>query len=211
MRLTVIGATGGIGTEVTRQALAGGHEVVAPVRRPERMAVAHERLSVERVDVRDPGQLRNAMKGADAIVSALGPRRGEASHTVLRDSARAALTAMRDAGVTRLVVVSADGAFIQPTDGPVLRYVLKPLVMRVLGEHFADVRAMEAVVRDSGAEWTIVRPPRLTDKAGTGRYRTALDAGLRRGLTIARADVAHAILRAVDDPATVGHVVAVAN
>jgi putative NADH-flavin reductase len=211
MRITVIGATGGIGTEVTRQALAAGHEVTAPVRRPERMSVAHERLSVERVDVGDPEQLRNAMKGSDAIVSALGPRPGQANPTVLRDGARAALTAMREAEVTRLVIVSADGAFIEPTDGPVMRYVLKPIVMRVLREHFVDVRAMEALVRGSDADWTIVRPPRLTDKPGTGRYRTALDGTVRRGVTIARADVAHAILRAIADPGTIRHVVGVAN
>ena len=211
MRLTVIGATGGIGTEVTRQALAAGHEVVAPVRRPDRMAVRHDRLTVERADVRDPEQLRDAVKRSDAIISALGPRRGETSDTVLRDSASAVLAAMRDAGVSRLVVVSADGAFIEPTDGPVMRFVLKPVAMRVLREHFSDVRAMETVVRASGADWTLVRPPRLTDKPGTGRYRTRLDGPVRRGLTIARADVAHAILRAVDDPTTIRHWLGVAN
>src|SRR5438270_2600410 len=154
MRLAVIGATGGIGTEVVKQALAAGHEVVAPVRRPERMAVRHDRLTVERVDVRDPDQLRTVVKGSDAVVSALGPRRGEASDMVLRDSAQAVLAAMRETGLARLVIVSAGGAFIEPTDGPVTRHLLKPIVMRVLREHFVDVRAMETVVRDSAADWT---------------------------------------------------------
>ena len=210
MRITVIGATGGIGTEVARQALAAGHEVVAPVRRPDRMTVSGAGLTVERADVLDTEQLLPLVKGTDAVVSALGQRPGDRAG-VVAGGARAAVPAMRAAGVSRLLVVSAEGAFTNPTDGPLVRFVLKPVVARVFRAGFADVREMEWVVRDSGLDWTIVRPPRLTDAPYTGRYRTALDRGLPNGFQICRADVAHAILSAIGNPETVGHVLGVAH
>jgi uncharacterized protein YbjT (DUF2867 family) len=57
---------------------------------------------------------------------------------------------------------------------------------------------MEDVLRDSGLDWTSVRPPRLTDKPLTGRYRTAIGRNVRRGYFLARADLAHAMLGTLD-------------
>ena len=71
-------------------------------------------------------------------------------------------------------------------------------------ELYTDLEAMEAVLRDSGLDWTAVRPPKLTDNPGTGHYRRAVDAN-PGGNTITRADVARAMLDCVTDPATSGH------
>src|SRR5256885_6749263 len=125
MKLTVIGGTGGIGTQVIQQALAAGHEVAAPVRDPARMRVSGARLTVEPVDVLDPEALATVLKGRDAVVSALGPRRGDAAD-VLSAGARALVPAMAAAGVARLAIVSADGAFVQPTDPWLLRRGFNP-------------------------------------------------------------------------------------
>jgi putative NADH-flavin reductase len=209
MRITVIGATGGIGTEVTKQALAAGHEVVAPVRNPARMALAEPALTVLPVDVLDPEQLLPAVEGADAVVSALGPRRGDHAE-VLAPGARGAAAAMAKAGVRRLVIVSADGAYVNEGDDALTRLVLKPIVKRVFREHYRDVERMEVEVRASDLDWTIVRPTRLVDTPYTGRYRTAVDVSVRRAFSIARADVAHAILAALGDPATVRHMLSIA-
>src|SRR6201991_2565396 len=144
MKVTVFGATGRIGTEVVRQALAAGHEGVAVVRDPARLAVpaggglgggtadgmdparlavpAGSGLGVVTADVMDPAQIGPAVKGADAVVSALGPRPGGPT-TVLTDSAGSILAALTQTGVRRLVVVSASGAFIEPGE---------PFVTRVL-------------------------------------------------------------------------------
>src|SRR6201991_3982368 len=109
MKVTVFGATGGIGTEVVRQALAAGHEVVAVVRDPARLAVpAGAGLGGGTADVVGPPQIAPAVKAADAVVSALGPRPGGPT-TVLTDSAGSILAALTQTGVRRLVVVSASG------------------------------------------------------------------------------------------------------
>ena len=78
-------------------------------------------------------------------------------------------------------------------------------------KHYADLAQMEDVLRDSNLEWTAVRPPRLTDKPLTGTYRTARGQNLRRGAFISRADVAHYMLRALDQPETIRQTIGLAN
>ena len=207
MRLTVFGATGGIGSEVVRQALGAGHEVVAVVRDPARLAVPGGRgLGVVTADVMDPAQIGPAVKGADAVVSALGPRPG-GPVTVLTDGTRSILAAMEHAGVRRLVAVSASGFFIEPGEPFINRVIAKPLLQRILREGMVDTRRMEAEIRASGTDWTVIRPPRLTSRPARGRYRREIDRNV--GMSIARADVADAILGALADPATIGHTVGI--
>jgi putative NADH-flavin reductase len=69
----------------------------------------------------------------------------------------------------------------------------------------------EDILHDSGLDWTVVRPPRLTDKPLTGTYRTAHGQNLRRGLLISRADVAHHMLHVLDQPETIKQVIGIAN
>jgi putative NADH-flavin reductase len=207
MRLTVFGATGGIGTEVVRQALTAGHEVVAVVRDPARLAVpAGPGLGVVTADVMDPAQIGPAVKGSDAVVSALGPRKG-GPVTVLTDGMRSILTAMEDTGVRRLVAVSASGAFIEPSDPFVTRVIVKPLLQRFLRDAMADARRMEGEIWASGTDWTLMRPAQLTNRPGRGRYRRMIDRNV--GRSIARADVADAILAVLADPGTIGHIVGI--
>jgi uncharacterized protein YbjT (DUF2867 family) len=70
---------------------------------------------------------------------------------------------------------------------------------------------MEDVLRDSGLDWTIVRPPRLTDRPLTGTYRVAYGQNLRGGFFISRADVAHHMLRVLEQPETIGQVIGIAD
>jgi putative NADH-flavin reductase len=204
MRIAILGATGGIGRQLVMQAQAAGHDVVAAVRNPEALPGSI------RVDIFDPDALAGVIDGSDAVVSALGPRPGGVL-TVHEDAARSTLAAMAKTGLRRYVVVSANGAFIDPGDGFVMRHALKPLAMRILRENFADLHRMEPIVRTSETDWTLMRPPRLTDKPLTGHYRIAIDRGLPRSLSIPRADVAHAILAALPDPATYGHFLTVCS
>lgn len=197
MNLTLMGATGGLGRAFARQACAAGHNVTALVRDPARMDFSHENLRAARADVADPGELAGFIEGRDAVVSALG-HRGKGPATVGRRAAAATTEAMKRTGVERLVVVSAAGMVTGADDGPLTRLVAKPLLQRILREHFADLAAMEETVRSSGLAWTIVRPPQLLDKPYTGRYRTAVGRNLRGGMRIGRADAAHCMLECVE-------------
>ena len=70
---------------------------------------------------------------------------------------------------------------------------------------------MEDALHESGLDWTIVRPPRLTNGARTGAYRIAYWQNLRRGLFISRADVAHFMLHTLEEPKTIRQVVGIAD
>ncbi|WP_314612078.1 NAD(P)-dependent oxidoreductase [Streptomyces stackebrandtii] len=211
MKLTVFGATGGIGLELVRQALASGHEVTAVVRDPARLTVTGERLVVHRADLADPEPLRAAVTGRDAVLSGLGARgRADAATGVAARLTRSVLMAMEAERVRRLLVVSA--APVGPAaegDGLLDKAVLA-VINSVLKDVYTDLRAMESALAASATDWTAVRPPKLTDKPLTGRYRTVVGGNPPRGRTLARADVAHAMLAMIDAPGTVKQGVGVA-
>lgn len=211
MKITVFGATGGTGTHVVGQALAAGHDVTAVVRGATRPEVpADSRLYVAEAPLDDPDALVPLVTGRDAVISALGAR-GRGPTTVCADGARSITTAMRTAGGGRLVVVSASGAHTTG-DGPATRLLVKPMLRRMLRHQFADMLAMEEVVRCSGLDWTIVLPPRLTNGAPTGKpVRSRVGGNVRGGFTIARADLAEFLLLAAADPGLVHTSVSVAH
>jgi hypothetical protein len=136
---------------------------------------------------------------------------------------RALVEAMQTAGVRRIVALSAsplstlpsagrpDPPRRDPGEGPFMSRIYTPLAHRLLAAPFADLAEMEDVLRASGLDWTVVRPPRLTDHPLSGAYRTALDRNLAHGMWAARADVAHCMLSAVEDEGTIGHAVGVAD
>ncbi|WP_406278685.1 NAD(P)-dependent oxidoreductase [Embleya sp. NBC_00896] len=210
MRLTVFGATGATGGHILRQAAAAGHKVTAVVRAPSQPAVEHPNIDVVRADVTDPAELRTALEGRDAVLSGLGPRNRKSTGIAERGTA-AILAAMADTGVRRLVTISA--APVGPTpseDSLFVRGMLIPILRAVLKDVYADVGAMEAEMARSDTDWTAMRPPKLTGAKVTGTYRTHIGGSVPRGATIARADLAHAMLAVLDDPATYRQPVGVA-
>jgi putative NADH-flavin reductase len=221
MKLTIFAATGGIGRQLLAQAVAAGHDVTAVVRNPGKLPAEVPSVAADLATV-DPATLESAVIGADAVLSGLGPR-SQSEAGVAAQGTRAIVTAMRAADVRRVVVVSAAPVGTVPSpsrpnppkhdpgDGLFMRTLLGPIIKAALRKHYADLAVMEDVLRDSGLEWTIVRPPRLTDKPLTGTYRTAHGRNVRGGVTISRADVAHLMLQAVTQPETIKQVVALAK
>ena len=211
MKLTILGATGATGTCLTEQALAAGHEVTAVVRDPARLAIpAHRRLRAVTADVMDPVSIIPAIAGADAVISAVGPR-GTGPTTVIQDSVRSIIQAMQKTGTSRLLEVS--GSIVTDEgESPYLRYLLKPVARRTFLRHVcADMRRGEDEIRDSNLDWTIFRPPSLTGKPAKGTYRTAIDRNLPHGFSVSRADLAACMLTKLDDPTTVHRHVSIAH
>jgi uncharacterized protein YbjT (DUF2867 family) len=211
MKLTVFGATGGIGRQVVSQAVHSGHDVTAVVRDPVRLGVTHPALEVITVPgLTDPDLLLPALHGSDAVISGVGPR-GRRDGPVASTATRGILSAMARGDVRRFVLVSAVPVGAVPAgESFVNRRILLPVVRTVLKDLYADLAIMERAVAGSGTDWTVVRPPRLVNRPLSGRYRTAVGGNVARGYAISRADVAHAMLAALGDPATVGQFVGVA-
>ncbi|MEJ3654282.1 NAD(P)H-binding protein [Actinomycetes bacterium KLBMP 9759] len=210
MKIVVLGPTGGTGEQVVRQAVAAGHDVTAVARRPE--AVTEPGVDVRRGDVLDPGSLRGAFDGADAVVSALGSGAGRAPTELYSRGIRNTRGAMADVGVRRLVVLSAVPAS-RPAEKTFLeRRLVHPLLHLLFGGGYDDMRRMEADLRAADdVDWTVIRPPRLLDRPATGTYRSSVDGPLRGATSIRRADLAAAVLAAVEDRALHGKVMVVAR
>jgi hypothetical protein len=96
-------------------------------------------------------------------------------------------------------------------DGPLTRALVKPILQRVLRHGFADMLGMEEVVRASGLDWTILRPPRLTNGRRTGDYRTEVDRNVRGSFQVSRADLADCVLRCLTDQTSVGRAISIAS
>ncbi|MFF4853560.1 NAD(P)-dependent oxidoreductase [Streptomyces rubiginosohelvolus] len=208
MRITVFGATGGVGQEIVGQALAAGHEVTAVVRDPDRLPEPLDRAAlhgVVRLD--DEAAVRAAVAGRDAVLSGLGSR-GRKANGVAERLTRRIVAAMEAEGTRRLVVVSAVPVGPQAPGDPLIDRLSRKAVGAVLAELYADLARMEAVL--AATDWTAVRPPRLTDGPRTGVYRKAVGGTPRSSRTISRADVAHAMLALIDDPAAVKQGVGIA-
>ncbi|MEV0439067.1 NAD(P)H-binding protein [Streptomyces spectabilis] len=211
MRITVFGASGGIGGEIVRQGLAAGHEVTAVVRDPARLTAAGDRLEVVRSDLTDAKELRGAVAGRDAVLSGLGARgNADARAGIATRLTVPVLRAMEAAGVRRLLLVSAAPLGRAAERDPLVDRATMAVVSRVFKAVYADLRAMEGELARSATDWTSVRPPRLLDQPLTGTYRTAVGHNPRSARQIGRADVAHAMLTMIDDPATVRQGVGVA-
>lgn len=210
MKITVFGATGGIGGQVVEQALAAGHKVAAVVRETSAYDVSHPSLEVFRVPgLKDPDVLRPALDGSQAVISGVGARSRKAG-PVASESTRSILAAMGAVGLHRFVAVSALPLGPIPPDESFLnRRVVLPMINAFAADVYADLRLMEADIMSSSTDWTIVRPPKLTDKPLTGRYRVGIGSTIPRTYSISRADTAHLMLAAISDPAMVDHPVSV--
>lgn len=192
VNLFLLGATGGIGSEVIRQALRDGHRITAFARSPQKIKTRHPLLRVEAGDPLNPSALNAILPGHDAVISALGPRPGS-PHSLLADAAAHTVAAMQRAGVSRLLIVSA--ALLFPDSGPLVALV-RSLILRNVAR---DCSAMERVVTNSNLTWTIARPPRLTNGPLTNEYRILEDHSPKHGFYISRADVADFLLRSAQD------------
>ena len=212
MKMTVFGATGGIGGHVVRQALDAGHEVTAVVRDPARFDVSHPALEVATVPgLTYPEVLRPVLEASDAAISGVGPR-GRKDGPVASSTTRGILRAMEASGVRRFVAVSAVPVGPVPKgESFVNRRILLPFISAFARDVYVDLAEMEDEIRRSTTEWTIVRPPKLVNKPLTGRYRTIVGGNVPRGYTISRADVAHLMLRVLEQPETIKQTIGIAN
>jgi len=210
--ILVLGAAGGIGRKVVEEALAAGHAVIAVVRTPAKLGIEHPLLTVVKGDVLRPETFETYIGSDTVVISTIGVSGGLGGDkpTVLySEGAKLSIEAMRRRGAKRAFFISASAVEISPVLPAFVRFLAKNVLQRLLRHMYADLRAMESRVRASELDWTIVRPPRLTNKAMTGTYRFAVNSFLRNCLSISRADVAHFMLHHAADRGTYRGVVEV--
>jgi putative NADH-flavin reductase len=197
MKLTVFGATGGTGQALVAQALQQGHEVVAFMRDPGKFTITDTRLSVVQGDITEnASRVGEAIRGQDAVISALGRRNSFRSAGLISQSMRTIVSAMERQGVRRLIVLSAFGVGESYHYAPLIPRIMFRLL---LGDIFADKKAGEDYVRQSSLDWTLVYPVLLTNGPRTGKYRVGERLDLHGVPKVSRADVADFILTQLQD------------
>jgi len=208
MKLVVLGATGGTGLELVRQALEHSHSVTTLVRSPDQLRAFRDRITVKQGDLLNRAELERVIEGHDAVLSGFGPRVpvSKADAHLLEQFAVALTSAMVHVGVRRVVVESVAFLFRDSIVPPA--YLLGRLFF---ARTVADASAMELVFGESDLDWTMVRPPELTDKPYTGKYRVREGHLPRFGLKISRADVADYMIKATEDHSSIRKVVGVSN
>jgi putative NADH-flavin reductase len=200
LRLFVLGATGKTGGALVAQALAHGHFVTTFGRSPFQGADKAKVTSVSGNPM-DEQQLADALPGHDAVLSVLGTR-GLGASKVLDESSRATIGAMRKAGVRRLVILSS--ALLDKNIG-----LIDKIVGRTILRHFSsDQRAMEKLVMSSKLDWTVLRPPRMSDSAPAGPATSTLaEPANGAGMKIRKEEVARLMLDTVENGKNMGKLV----
>lgn len=195
--ILVFGATGGTGKAFVERALAHGHKVTAFVRDPSKLMIESANLKIIEGDLFDANAVEAAITSDhDAVFTAYGFSNKEPDNKHERVT-RAVVEGMTTANVSRLVAVSSMGASESAGIGPFwVRFVAKVILKHII----PDKTLQEAVIKNSGLAWTILRPPMLVSKPATGHY-TVWDGQKppqKVAWKVARADVAAEGLRCIE-------------
>lgn len=181
------------------QALERGHDVTALARNPAALLIVHPRLRVVRGDVLDFASVEAAVRGQEAVLSALGHRRYYPPSRILSNGTRNLLRAMEAHGVKRFVCETALG--LGDSAGRMGLYYTLFVIPIVLPFYYWDKARQERLIAASRASWIIVRPGALQNRARRGVRRHGSGVGsFLRTVGIPRADVAAFMLdQLVDD------------
>lgn len=210
MKILILGATGRTGYFFTRKALEEGHTVTAYVRNPHKAQTllgAHQNLTIVPGTLNDAEQLAAASSGQDVAVSTLGQKatvREFLHSTFLQERLPLIMQTVTGAGVKHCVLLSAYGVgdTVRTASLP-MRLVCK-VIMRGI---FTDKVKADALVAEYQPHISRAHPGRLTDKPGRGGVKVFDMASVERvpGIpTIAREDVADALLTIAENPQNAG-------
>jgi uncharacterized protein YbjT (DUF2867 family) len=198
MRVVIAGGHGKIALRLERLLTSRGDEAVGIIRNSDQAAdldavgATTTVLDLERTDV---DTLARELVGADAVIFAAGAGPGSGAarkDTVDRAAAELLAAAAEAAGVRRYLLISSMGASADPPPG----------TDDVFAAYLRAKAASEKTLRDTGLEWTILRPGRLTDQPGVGTVRLARS--VPRG-SVSRDDVAAVLVALLDEPRAAGH------
>jgi putative NADH-flavin reductase len=197
MKVTIFGATGRTGRHLVGQALEAGHEVVSFARTPTKLSIEDEKLSIVHGTVQDATRVREAVTGADAVLSVLGPTSNEPTYEVSQGMENI-LAAMQAQGVQRLVQSIGAGVG-DPNDQPGLFDRAIKVLLRLMSRYvYEDMVRVADLIRASDLDWTLVRVPMLTDAPPSGDVLVGY-LGRGVGARISRTDMAAFILEQASD------------
>lgn len=171
MKILVIGANGGIGKQMVEMALHKGYEVTAVLRNPARLSITHANLTIFKGDILQPETFEKYLENSDAVISAIGVSGGllgDKPTTLYSQGNASLLRAMHKMGAKRAFFISASALDISPLQPFFVKLVTRFIIQKLLRHMYTDLREMEKTIRESSVQWTIIRPPQLTDGPSKG-------------------------------------------
>ncbi|WP_371660898.1 NAD(P)-dependent oxidoreductase [Streptomyces sp. NBC_00280] len=200
MRVTVFGASGAIGRLVVQQLLDADHQVTALVRTPAKLALTHSHLTVVTGELSDENAVQQALSGADAVISALGPSlKRSATGTPVTDGTRTIVQAMGTQKVARFIGL-ATPSLADPQDKPHWKHKVLPLMAGLtIPNALAELKGMTAAVTGSDLDYTIARITNPTNKPATGRIRSGFLGHDKVASAMTRADIAAFLVAQLTD------------
>lgn len=197
MKILIFGASGKTGHELVKQASAQGHQVTAFVRNPSKLKVTHSALKVIQGDVTNYQKVEEAVKGHDAVFSALGAASPFKYDHAVVNGAENIIKAMETNNVQRFIYMSFVGV---KESRNAAGFVIKYIAPKLLSTEIKGHQARENKIKQSQLNWTIVRPPTLTNGKHKAQFRSGENISSKGfTVTISRADVADFMLRQLTD------------
>ena len=200
MNIIVFGATGSSGKQIVQQALKAGHIVTAIARNPDDITISHNNLIIIKADVLNQETFSNAMQNQNAVLSALGSRNRKPTK-LFSEGMQNISIAMNKHSIRRVICISASAIETSPKLNFFIKTATK-ILQRIFKNPYNDMLRMEQLLKQSNLDWTIIRPPRLTNSAITKNYRFAINDWLKDCTRISRADLAHFMLQHINDKKT---------
>ena len=210
MKITVFGATGHVGGLFVKEALSAGHEIIAYVRNPKKLRIEHPKVSVVVGDLGNGGKIEEAIKGADAVVSVIGPL-GRQDKLIFAPAYAHIISSMKKHGVKRLIALGTPSI---PDANDRFNFIYWCLIVGVgflIHAGYTDMKNLGQEIRESGLDWTIVRVPLLTNRPKRGKVTVGYFGNGVTWFRLSRADFADFLLKQLTDKTYIGKTPAISN
>lgn len=210
MRIVVFGATGRVGSMLVKEALARGHGVVAYVRSPQKIAIVHPKLSIVPGGLEEKDKIGEAIKGADAVISVMGPV-GRQNKLIFAPAYENIIQAMKKHGVKRIIALGTPTIPDDKDGFSLIFWLLIVIVDLIIQKGGEDIRTVGTILRKSGLDWTLVRVPLLTNGPKRGHVAVGCFGNGVRWPWLSRGDFVDFLLRQLTDNAYIGKAPAISN
>ena len=201
MNVTIFGATGATGRLLTERCLKAGYKVKILARKPQEFPFAAQVETVQG-DSKDIVAVREALRGADLVLSALGARSLK-KEDILEDSIPLIVQAMDEQGIRRIIALGSAGALPTSLDKQpaYCRWIVQNIVYNTFLKYpVASQISQYKTLSGSDLDWTMVMPPMLMNVPARGNLRIDGEALPRNASRISRADVADFMMAQIDNP-----------
>lgn len=202
MHIFLLGATGKTGLEILKRLISNQHTVKVLVRNPSKLSLSEinesypNQLEVVQGSIFDFDRLHEHFEEIDLVISALGTGTDNSYTEIYSQGGRNILRAMKKVGIKKLITITS--GLIDLSDPSTDNFFLNRIIRPNFNKVYYDQTRWETILDETNdIDWICVRPPYLTNKAFTGKYRVKLNHCPKGGRKISRADLADFIVKQV--------------